>query len=638
MFKTGTVICAVAGLAAAAWAEDRVTQGNLVMEGIPDIPADVAETVAKYQNARGAAFRGWTAEGVLISTRFGEVSQLHHVAQPLGAREQLTFYAEPIGAGAVAPDGERLVFAKDVGGAEYFQGFHFDLETKATLRFTEENTRNGGFVWSDDGGLLAWNRVTPGDPTWDVMIGDPRDPDSRRVALEGEGAVIPVDWSDDGGKLLIQQYVSVAKSRLFVLDVETGAVEEINPDLDVAYRGGDFIDDGAAILTVTDHDAEYLTLARIGLEDGAITPLTGDLGWEVEGFDLSPDGQTVVYSVNEAGFSNIRLLNLATGVGLDGPDLPAGLVGGLRFHPDGGSVGFSFNAATAAGDVWSFDVRNMGLTRWTASELGPIAAADLVEPELAQFESFDGLDISAIVYKPKSEGPHPVIVSIHGGPEGQSRPGFNTTAQYWVNELGAAVIYPNVRGSAGYGKTFISLDNSVKREDSVKDIGALLDWIADQDDLDADRVIVYGGSYGGYMVLASMTHYNDRLAGAVNIVGISNFVTFLENTEGYRKDLRRVEYGDERDPEVRKVLEAISPLTKAENITKPMFIIHGFNDPRVPVSEAEQLLEKLKANDTPAWLLIAMDEGHGFRKKSNRDFQRAAETVFLRRVFDQSSF
>ena len=224
-----------------------------------------------------------------------------------------------------------------------------------------------------------------------------------------------------------------------------------------------------------------------------------------------------------------------------------------------------------------------------------------------------------------------MIVNIHGGPESQSRPSFSSTTQYYVNELGIAVIYPNVRGSRGYGKTYLKLDNGRRREDSVRDIGALLDWIAAAPDLDADRVAVTGGSYGGYMVLASVVHYGDRLRAGIERVGISNFVTFLENTQPYRQDLRRVEYGDERDPDMRAFLTQISPLTRVDKITTPMLISQGQNDPRVPASESEQIVAALKKGDIPVWYALARDEGHGFRKKSNRDYLSAVTAMFVQR-------
>lgn len=224
-----------------------------------------------------------------------------------------------------------------------------------------------------------------------------------------------------------------------------------------------------------------------------------------------------------------------------------------------------------------------------------------------------------------------MLVLIHGGPEGQATPGFLGRASYYLAELGVAIIEPNVRGSLGYGKTFVKLDNGRLREDSVKDIGALFDWIAQQPGLDAGRVMVQGGSYGGYMVLAVSTLYPERIRGAIDIVGISNFVTFLQNTEDYRRDLRRVEYGDERDPEMRAFLESISPANRADRIRKPLLVVQGANDPRVPRSESEQMVATVRRHGVPVWYLLAMDEGHGFRKKGNADYLFFAQVEFVKR-------
>jgi dipeptidyl aminopeptidase/acylaminoacyl peptidase len=250
-----------------------------------------------------------------------------------------------------------------------------------------------------------------------------------------------------------------------------------------------------------------------------------------------------------------------------------------------------------------------------------------------KWKSFDGREISGFYYRPAARftGKRPVIINIHGGPEGQARPSFLGRTNYYLNELGVAVIYPNVRGSLGYGKSFVKLDNGMRREDSVKDIGALLDWVTTQPELDASRVLVTGGSYGGYMTLASATHYNDRICCSVDVVGISNFNTFLKNTESYRRDLRRVEYGDEREPAMRDFFERIAPINNAAKITKPLFVIQGANDPRVPRTEAEQMVATVKRNGSPVWYMMAKDEGHGFRKKINADYQFYATVMFVQR-------
>jgi dipeptidyl aminopeptidase/acylaminoacyl peptidase len=623
--------------AAAQDGPERVTRGNLVMENIPEIPQSVRERLQQYQNVRGAGFSDFAPQGgVYISTRFGETSQVHHVAEPLGMRRQLTFFDEPVGGASAVPGGSGdFVFGKDTGGDEYFQGYLFDVDAGSWTAFTEPGTRNGALTWRDDGGAVAWYRSTPGEADWDILVADPSDPATLRVVLEGEGAMIPVDFSPSGDRLLVHRYFAITHSDLFVLDVETGALTEINPEADVAYGGAEFAADGDSVYVSTDEDSDFRRIVEIDLDSGDKRVVTPDHGWDVGGWDLSPDGAQLAYTVNAGGVDELRIIDPASGEAQAAPDLPVGIVSGLQFDRAGERLGFTLNAATSPSDAYTYELASGALVRWTQSEVGGLDPASFVEPELITFESFDGLEVPAFYYAPEGDGPHPVIVDIHGGPESQERPGFNTSIQYWVNELDVAVVTPNVRGSAGYGREYLLMDNGMKREDSVRDIGALLDWIAARPDLDEDRVVVYGGSYGGYMVLASLTHYSDRLAGGVNIVGISNFVTFLENTEGYRRDLRRAEYGDERDPEMRAHLEAISPANQAERITAPLFIIQGANDPRVPASEAEQILAAVREAGGDPWYLLALDEGHGFRKKSNRDFQREAETLFLEEVLSR---
>lgn len=626
-------LCTV-GLSAAQQ-DGRVTQGNLVMENIPDIPASVQERLQQYANTRSAGFSDFAPDGgVYITTRFGETSQIHHVADPMGMRRQVTFFSERTGGANVRPGGSQFVFTKDIGGDEFFQGYLFDPETAQYTRFTEAETRNGGLNWSDDGARIAWYRQVDGDPDSDILVADPSDPASLRVALEGEGLMIPVDWSADGRQLLILRYYSITHADLYVLDVESGALTEVNPDADVAYGGAVFTPDGDSLYVITDQGGEFRRVVEIDLTDNAMRQVTPEHGWDVSGMDLSSDGETLAYVLNSGGNSELHIINPVSGETRPTPDLPLGLIGGVQFDSNDARLGFSHVSAQSPGDAWTYTLETGELTRWTQSEVGGLDTDSFVTPELIEFTSFDGLQIPAFYYAAPGEGPSPVIIDIHGGPESQERPGFSSTIQYWVNELGVSVIAPNVRGSSGYGNAYVALDNGMNREDSVRDIGALLDWVAEQPELDEDRVVVYGGSYGGYMVLASMVHYSDRLAGGVDIVGISNFVTFLENTNGYRRDLRRAEYGDERDPDMYAFLQEISPANQADRITAPLFIIQGANDPRVPASEAEQILSAVREAGGDPWYLLAMDEGHGFRKKSNRDFQRAAETLFFTDVLE----
>lgn len=617
----------------------RRQQGTLTLENVPETPAELREGLRRYQNARGANFQDWLADGsMLIVTRFGQTGQLHRVASPGAARHQLTFFDEPVGGATAVPgSADSFVFSKDTGGDEYHQIYLAGL-ARPEAAFTAAGTRNQSLVFSRDGRRVAWAEVGKGDGNYTLRIADfnaATGPKPGGESIKLTGATSPVAFSPDGHVLLLQRYISAAASKLYLW--EPGApLNEINPtDEPIAYDGGAFTADGGSILVVSDQGSEFKRLVEINLATGKVNPVTPtDLTWDIETFDLSLDGRLLAYAINGGGRSKVVVRDFRARRALPQPALPVGVLTALQFSPDGKSLAIGLNTASSPADVWSWDIDAGGLTRWTASETGGLDPAAMVEPALVKFRSFDGLEVPAWVYRPRvAKSRVPVIIDIHGGPEGQSRPGFNTRIQYWANELGAAVVVPNVRGSDGYGKTYIALDNGAKRQDSVRDIGALLDWIAAQPDLDKDRVVVYGGSYGGFMVLASLAAYNDRLAGAIDIVGISNFTTFLTNTEGYRRDLRRAEYGDERDPAMKAVFDAISPLNLTDRMTRPLFVIQGRNDPRVPWTEAEQIVARVRAKGGEVWYMIAADEGHGFRKKQNVDAQREAETLFLRKVF-----
>ncbi|MGY6588136.1 MAG: S9 family peptidase [Wenzhouxiangella sp.] len=638
-FALALAMVAVFGpLAVADTAPERIQQGNLVMENIPEIPPGIRERLRQFQNVRSASFSDFTPDGgIYILTRFGETNQIHHVADPMGKRRQITFYDERTSGASVRPDGSgQFLFTRDVGGDEFFQGFLFDPASARSVQFTDSGTRNLSLSWSPDGRQVAWASTTWEEPNHTIWVANPAEPASRRRIVQAEGTTVPVEWSPDGSRLLLARYLSINESHLFLLDLESGEMEQINPDMQVAYGAARFSADGDKLFVVTDAGAEFRRVQAIDLASGDMELIT-EHPWDVQAMDLSPDGHLLAYTLNAGGIAELHFLDLETGERPTAPALPAGLIGSLRFSRDGERLGFSHSYAGSPGDAWTFTLDSGELVRWTESEVGGLDTSRFQPPELIHFESFDGLEIPSFVHRPEGDGPHPVIISIHGGPEAQSRPGFSSTFMYWVHELGAAVLVPNVRGSTGYGNEFVNLDNVFLRENSVFDIGALLDWVAEQPDLDENRVVVYGGSYGGYMVLASLMHFSDRLAGGINIVGISNFVTFLENTAGYRQDLRRAEYGDERIPEVREFLESISPANNAHRITAPLFIIQGANDPRVPASEAEQILGAVREAGGNPWYLLALDEGHGFARQSNRDFQREAETLFLMEVLGLES-
>ncbi len=624
-----------------AWADvSRVelNNGMLILEDIPPIPQAIVDDLNQYQNTRSAGFLDWSADGksVYISTRFGDVDQVHKVSMPGGARRQVTFFDEPISQVQRRPGAEQMIFAMDAGGSEFSQLFLLDPATSKATMISDGESRNGGVVFSRDGALIAFQSTRRNGASNDVWVMDPDDPASARIALESPDGSWwgPVDFDATGKQLLIANYVSITDSRVHLLDVESGTMRQLSPagsaNLPMAFDH-----ENKGFWFITNRAGEFMQLAWQSLEEGAEPAIiSGDIPWNVDGGAMSEDRKRAAFMTNEDGMSKVYLMDTATRAYAPVSGLPIGAAGGLAFSPSGDRLAMTLNTPRTPSDTFVLALgegatEHGALERWTYSEVGGLDTDAFIEPELIRYTSFDGLSVSAWVYKPAGKGPHPVLIDIHGGPESQERPYFSSSIQMWLAKLGVAVIAPNVRGSNGYGKTYLGMDNGFKREDSVRDIGALLDWVATQPDLDADKVAVIGGSYGGYMVLACAVHYSDRLKAAVDIVGISNFVTFLENTEDYRRDLRRVEYGDERDPEMRAHLQKISPLNNVEKIAIPMLVVQGENDPRVPVTEAVQVVNALRAQGQPVWYMNALNEGHGYRKKENRDVYQQAVVLFL---------
>lgn len=612
---------------------------NLVVEGVPAIPASLAQTVDRYTQFRSASLLSWHPQRreILISTRFGDVPQVHRVRVPMGARQQMTFFPEPIyGASFQPTQGQYFVFSKDIGGNEFSQNYRYDLASGDITLLTDGKSRNSGGVWSNKGDRIIYTSTRRNRTATDFYVIDPTNPKSDRLLSEVEtGGWGGLDWSPDDQQLLAIEFLSVNESYLWLIDTQSGEKKLITPKggkEKISYQGGVFSKDGKGLYVVTNRESEFQRLAYIDLATFQHTYLTSRIPWDVEEFDLSKDGKLLAFVTNEDGTSVLHLLETATNQEKSLPKLPLGQVTGISWNRNNEDLGFTLVSARSTADIYSLNVKTNQIDRWTESETGGLNTENFSEPELVRWKSFDGRTISGFLYRPpaKFTGKRPVIINIHGGPEAQFRPSFLGRLNYYLNELGVAIIFPNVRGSTGYGKTFVNLDNGFKREDSVKDIGALLDWIATQPMLDKDRILVTGGSYGGYMSLAVATNYSDRIRAAISIVGISNFVSFLERTESYRRDLRRVEYGDERDPKMREFLLRISPLNNAEKIKKPLFVIHGQNDPRVPLNEAEQIVKTVRANNVPVWYLMAKDEGHGFSKKRNVDFQFYATIMFIR--------
>lgn len=615
------------------------------VQDVPVVPAEVFVKLSQYQSTRAATFRGWApdGDGLLIGTRFGNSVQLHRVHSAGGRREQITFYDEPVSGRFLpkASDGA-LLLSMDRGGNENGQLFLHDVKQFRTEMISDGKSRNLLGAWRKDGlsVIVASNRRNGKD--MDLFRVDPRKADSWQLLLEVNGESWQADdWSADGRWLLLHRYVSANESYAALLDVETKQRMDLALPFDskVAIGRMAFSPDGRAVYLTTDAGSEFLRLGRLDLATKQVQWLSEDLNWDVDEFEVDSRTGRVAFAVNEAGTSRLFCWSPHNGQRCEF-SLPMSIVDAFEFSTTGDQLGFTLGKPDAPAEAYSLNLSDGQLTRWTFSEVGGLDPKTFVAPTRIEFPTFDGRKIPAFYFKPRTVAAGhklPVLISIHGGPESQYRPVFSGATQFQVNELGLAVLHPNVRGSAGHGKTYLRLDNAEKREDSVKDIGALLDWIATQPELDASRVAVTGGSYGGYMVLASLTNFGDRIKAGIDIVGIANFISFLERTAPYRVDLRRAEYGDERKPEMRAVFEKIAPLNQADKIRSALLVIHGRNDPRVPFFEAEQIAAKVRSGGRSVWTVFADNEGHGFQKKENSDYQRAVEVLFLRQHLELKS-
>jgi dipeptidyl aminopeptidase/acylaminoacyl peptidase len=614
---------------------------SLVVEGVPSIPLHLAEAAGRYGAYRSAGIVDWhpTQRAMLISTRFAETPQLHLVRAPAAERQQLTFYPDAVRIGRFHPaGGDYIVFSKDIGGGEWYQLYRYTLATGDVALLTDGKSRNILGPWSTHGDQIAYMSTRRSGTDTDLWVMNPSDPKSDRLLTQlAGGGWEPLDWSPDDSEILLKEELSINQAYLWLVDAKTGAKTALFPigtsrNDKIAYGDAQFSKDGKGIYFTTDAGGEFLNLAYLELAHPQSQPLLSEAAakWDVEQFDLSQDGKLLAYLKDEDGVSVLHVFSLPSKKELELPKLPVGVIGGLRWHKNNDDLAFTLSNARGPGDAYSIEVASGKLERWTYSETA-VKTDGFPQAQLVNWKSFDGKMISGFLYRPpaKFTGRRPVLVVIHGGPEGQSQPGFLGRSNYYLNELGIALIYPNVRGSTGYGKSFSLLDNGFRREDTYKDVNSLFAWIASQPELDSGRIAVTGGSYGGHMTLAVSTFYSDHIRCSVDIVGMSNLVTFLEHTEAYRRDLRRVEYGDERDPKMHDYLERIAPMNNIVKITKPMMVVAGKNDPRVPVSESDQIVAALKQQRTPVWYVMARDEGHGFQKKANLDYQFYATVEFL---------
>ncbi|MBP5992269.1 MAG: S9 family peptidase [Piscinibacter sp.] len=627
---------------------------NLVAQGIPPIPAALVAEVARYTDFRGHNFVEWHPQRreLLVSHRKAGAStlQLFRVAAPLAEPEALTDAAEPVRRATWEPRrGDYLVFARGNGGDEADQLYRLDLATRNVTLLTDPSRRHGFETWLNRSSQLLTSSVpldrsTQGSareqPRQTFTLIDPAEPTRQRRVGELPGAGWDVGGiSADDRQAVLTRYLSANESQVWLLDLASGRSTQLLPapgskDKGVYFAAG-FERGDRALWVLSDRGGEFRQIYRYELRRKTLQPVSAHIPWDVDQLAVAKDGKLLAARINVDGREELRLFDARTLKERPAPALPAGSVRAIGLHPASGEIAVAMDGASGPSTVLTLDAAGRGAIAWTRAGAAPgVDTQAFADASIVRWKSFDGRSISGLLHLPPQRftGPRPVLIDIHGGPEAQARVGFMGRDNHFLQDLGIAIVQPNVRGSSGYGKTFLALDNGTKREDAVKDIGALLDWIATQPRLDASRVVVRGGSYGGYMSLAVAATYPERIAGAIDVVGISNFVTFLRNTESYRRDLRRVEYGDERDEAMRSFLERISPTSHAARIVKPLFVVQGRNDPRVPYTEAEQIVEKVRANGTPVWYLRAENEGHGFQRKENADFQFWATTLFLRQT------
>ena len=635
----------------------------LLLQGVPPVPRSLAEAVERYTDFAGHSLVDWhpSKRELLVSHRpvGGNSNQLYRISGPGATPEALTSGSEPVSQAWYVPgQGNSIVLARGTGGNEAYQLYRLDTGDSTQTLLTDPDQRHALNTWLHRSSLAIEASVpldrtaqagTRRSVTTTLWLLDPAKPGQRRVLAELPGG----GWqaaavSPDDSQAALLRYISATESEVWLMDLASGQQRQVlpapnaAPGATAAYFPGQFSPDGRRLQVLSDQAGEFRELALYDLASGALQRVTSHIPWDVEAAEASADGSLLALQINADGKDTLALLDGRTLRALAlpaGTQLPAGSVGRLLFRPPGqqpsNELAFSVSNAQGPSQIYTLDVASGQVQPWTTARLHPaLDTRTLTEQQPVRWTSFDGRSISGLLTRPPARfaGRRPVLINIHGGPESQARSGYIGRNHHLVQELGMALLQPNVRGSSGYGKTFVALDNGRLREDSVKDIGALLDWIATQPDLDPQRVVVAGGSYGGYMSLAVATTYPQRIAGAIDVVGISNFVSFLENTESYRRDLRRVEYGDERDPAMRAFLQQISPLTHAARISRPLLVVQGKNDPRVPYTEAEQIVASVRANGTPVWYVRAEDEGHGFARKANADYQFYATVLFLRQV------
>jgi dipeptidyl aminopeptidase/acylaminoacyl peptidase len=607
---------------------------NIEAIGVPPIPSSLARDLQPYTSIYGLPLAGWDNEKREIWLKgLSSAAWISRVKSPGTVPEISSIFIQSSGIYDVyfQPQGKYLAYTRDENGNESFQLYSYEIGARKTTLLSDGKSRNTEPVWSNAGDKIVYSSTPSGGSGVNLRLLNPFEPKTDHLLAPSSGSYLKAyDWSPDDKQIVYCDFTSNTTSVLWLIDVSNGSKVLLSPKTKQTefYDYPQFSKDGKGIYVVTDHDSDFRRLAYFDLASRQIKYVPSARQWDVEEFQLAPDGKTIAFITNEDGISRLHLYDVVNGKERASAQVPVGIISDIKWRKDSSELAFNFKSSRTPNDVYSVNAQTGTVELWVA------AGADtskFSEPELIHWPTFDKRTVSGFIYRPpvNFKGKRPVIIDIHGGPEEQYRPGFIYDNNYFLNELGVAKIYPNARGSSGYGKAFLRLDNGLQREGAVKDIGALLDWIKTQPDLDTDRVLVEGTSYGGYLALATAFTYADRIRAVISDSGISNLASFVERTEGWRREIQRAEFGDERDAKTREFMERTAPLTNAQKMKKPLLIVQGQNDPRVPVSEAERLVAATK-DRIPVWYIVAKDEGHGFVQQNNREYRLYATVLFVK--------